>query len=130
MTLYGTHFLSVEIDLEEVKREWLHTTGPHHIMKLAKHFGIYEHLFGLAYFMPLVPMEVKFDGGEGDLCHAVYYGNIIKPRFTEKAPTVDFDASFNRGLKGVTEKSLWTLVLTNPDGNLYDSEKEVVHWMV
>lgn len=122
----------MDIDLEEVKREWLHTTGPHQVMNLAKHFGIFDHLFGgRAYFMPQVPLDIKFDAGEGDLCHTVYYGNIIKPEFTEKAPTVDFDPSFNGGVKGQgTEKSLWTLVLTNPDGNLYDSNKEVVHWMV
>lgn len=122
----------MEIDLEEVKREWLHTTGPHQILNLAKHFGIFDHLFGgHAYFMPLVPMDVKFEAGEGeDLCHSVYYGNVIKPRFTEKAPTVDFDSSFTGGQTESSGKSLWTLVLTNPDGNLYDSNKEVVHWMV
>lgn len=120
----------MDINLEEVKQEWLHTTGPHQVMKLAKHFGIFDHLFGHAYFMPLVPLDVKFETGEKDLCHAVYYGNVIKPRFTEKAPIVDFNSSFN-GVRGSSEQSsLWTLVLTNPDGNIYDSNKEVVHWMV
>lgn len=113
--------LAVDINLEEVKQEWLHTTGPHQVMKLAKHFGIFDHLFGQAYFMPLVPLDVKFETGEKDLCHSVCYGNVIKPRFTENAPIVDFESS---------GQSLWTLVLTNPDGNLYDSNKEVVHWMV
>lgn len=120
----------MEIDLEDVKREWLHTTGPHQVLNLAKHFGIFDHLFGgRAFFLPQVPMDVKFDG-EGDLCHSVYYGNIIKPRFTDKAPTVDFDASFTGAGQKTNDQSLWTLVLTNPDGNLYDSNKEVVHWMV
>lgn len=120
----------MDIDLEEVKREWLHTTGPHQVMTLAKHFGIYDHLFGgYAYFMPQVPLDVKFEAGVEDLCYSVYYGNVIKPRFTGKAPSVDFDPSFTGGQTS-TGKSLWTLVLTNPDGNLYDSNKEVVHWMV
>lgn len=26
--------------------------------------------------------------------------------------------------------TLWTLVLTNPDGHLQDSEKEYVHWFM
>lgn len=120
----------MDIDLEEVKREWLHTTGPHQVKSLAQHFGIFDHLFGgQAYFMPQVPLDIKYAvGGKDDLCHSVYYGNIIKPRFTDKAPVVDFDPSFSGGQE--TGKSLWTLVLTNPDGNLYDSNKEVVHWMV
>lgn len=79
--------------------------------------------------MPHVPMDIKFDGDEKDLCYPVYYGNVIKPRFTLNPPTVDFDSSFKGVGKGDSE-SLWTLVLTNPDGNMYDSNKEVVHWMV
>lgn len=120
----------MNIDLEEVKREWVQTSGPYQVLKLAQHFGIFDHLFGRAYFMPLVPLEVKFDG-EGDLCHSVYYGNVIKPRFTVNPPTVDFNSAFKALPKVEPGKaSLWTLVLTNPDGNLYDSDKEVVHWMV
>ena len=120
----------MDIDLEEVKREWLHTTGPYQVMNLAKHYGIFDHLFGgYAYFLPQVPLDIKFDG-EGDLCHSVFYGNVVKPRFTEKAPTVEFDTSVTLGGVSNDAKSLWTLVLTNPDGNLYDSNKEVVHWMV
>lgn len=122
----------MDINLDDVQQEWLHTTGPHQVKNLAKHFGIFDHLFGgYAHFLPQVPLDIKF-AGEGDLCHSVYFGNVIKPRFTETAPSVDFDPSIKLGTTSATaaENTLWTLVLTNPDGNLYDSNKETVHWMV
>lgn len=59
----------------------------------------------------------------------VYYGNTIKPSQAQTAPKVSFDSSV--AIPG-NEKgdSLWTLVLTNPDGNLEHSDKEYVHWFM
>lgn len=121
-------FLSVQIDLDDVKREWLTTSGPYQVMRIAKHFGVFEHLFGRAYFLPRVFLDVKFEASEDGFCHPVYNGNIIKPVNTETPPIVDYDASFS--IKEDDKNSLWTLILTNADGNLFDSNKEVVHWFV
>lgn len=36
-------------------------------------------------------------------------------------PEVKFD---------VPKNSLWTLLLTNPDGHLYNENSEYIHWLV
>lgn len=121
----------VKIDLEEVKKEWLHTTGPYQVMKIASHFGVYEHLFGwCAFFTPRVHLDVKFEIEGSDLMHPVHYGNVIKPTTTLKAPIVNFDGSFSLRNEKTNEKALWSLVLTNPDGHLSQQGKEYVHWFM
>lgn len=49
----------VEIDLEEVKRDWLQTSGQYHIRDIAQHYGVYQHLFGDAYFVPRVSLDIN-----------------------------------------------------------------------
>uniref|UniRef100_A0A0B6ZVU1 Large ribosomal subunit protein mL38 n=1 Tax=Arion vulgaris TaxID=1028688 RepID=A0A0B6ZVU1_9EUPU len=51
----------------------------------------------------------------------VYYGNIIPAAETSVKPAVLYEQN---------EDSLWTLVMTCPDGNLADSSKELLHWFV
>lgn len=46
------------------------------------------------------------------------------------APDVTFDHTFKISDDAGNKDSLWTLVLTNPDGNLTEQNKEYVHWMV
>ena len=61
----------------------------------------------------------------------MYHGNRIQPYEAEKAPEVTFNHKFSiSGEESVAESSLWTLTLTNPDGNLTDPDKEYVHWMM
>lgn len=56
-------------------------------------------------------------------------GNIITPTEAKAVPTVKFDASTN--LAGAaTDNTLWTLVLTNPDGHFEHNDKEYVHWFM
>jgi large subunit ribosomal protein L38 len=50
----------------------------------------------------------------------VFHGNRLKPTDTKSPPKVKFAG----------EQSLWTLVLTNPDGNMKEELSETVHWMV
>lgn len=45
--------------MDEVKRDWLATSGQFHIRDLAKHFGIFQDLFGSAYFVPRVTLNVE-----------------------------------------------------------------------
>ncbi|XP_018576747.1 39S ribosomal protein L38, mitochondrial [Anoplophora glabripennis] len=107
------------IDLDEVKQEWNKTAGPYHIKQIADHYGIFEHLFGDAYFYPRVPLNIAYDVEGGKL--PVYFGNTVKPSEAKSKPEVIFDSDDN---------TLWTLVLTNPDGHFTDPESEYVHWFV
>ncbi|KAJ8264155.1 hypothetical protein GJAV_G00145850 [Gymnothorax javanicus] len=106
------------IPLDRVKAEWERTSGPHHIQRLAHHYGIYRDLIPGAHFVPRVMLHVAF--GEADSAQ-VHYGNHITPAQAAAAPHVSFEAE---------EDSLWTLLLTSPDEHLLDSESEYVHWLV
>lgn len=105
----------VEISLEEVKRDWLQTSGQYHIRDIAQHYGVYQHLFGDAYFVPRVPLDVKvsLDAKKNthfmilievfgfqfkiseDLVAPVYFGNTIKPSEAKNQPSVCFDSAAN-----------------------------------
>ncbi|XP_043086971.1 39S ribosomal protein L38, mitochondrial-like [Puntigrus tetrazona] len=95
-------WLPVRIPLDRVKTQWEQTNGPYHIQRLAEHYGIYQDLFPMAYFVPRVMLRVAYgeDGGA-----AVHYGNHLTPSQAAQAPRVHFEAE---------EKSLWTLLLTSP----------------
>ncbi|KAG5685117.1 hypothetical protein PVAND_014314 [Polypedilum vanderplanki] len=77
----------LEIDLEDVKNEWLKSAGPLQLRKkIAEHNRIYYNLFGkFAYFVPREKPE---------------------------------------------EDTMWTLILTYPDGHLTKENSEYVHWMI
>ncbi|KXJ76062.1 hypothetical protein RP20_CCG010410 [Aedes albopictus] len=124
--------ISVTVDPELVKQDWLTTSGPFHIKRLAEHYGVFEHLYGSAYFVPRVHLQIAFNNG--DVASPVYYGNVLKPSEASAEPTVQFDASFNfRGSTSGEAKagdSWWTLVLTNPDGHFSEHDKEYCHWFV
>lgn len=44
---------------EQVKRDWLESEGQFQVRKIAEHYGIYEHLFGFAYFLPRITLDIK-----------------------------------------------------------------------
>ncbi|KAF2353069.1 Phosphatidylethanolamine-binding protein [Trinorchestia longiramus] len=111
----------LEIDIDAVQQEWLTDEGPGHISRLAEHFGIFKDLFGpFAFFEPLVPLHVTYDFDE-ETVSPVYRGNIIKPAEALNTPTVRFNSPAD---------ALWTLQLTNPDGDLYKHDSECLHWLV
>lgn len=109
-----------EISLDDVRCEWLRTSGPFHMKTLAEHFNIYDDLFGEAYFVPRVPLTIKYEDADG-VQTAVYSGNQIKPVEAASAPMVSFDAD---------PSSMWSLVLTNPDGHFSEPDAEYVHWFI
>ncbi|XP_055538991.1 39S ribosomal protein L38, mitochondrial [Wyeomyia smithii] len=123
---------TLTIDPNQVKSDWLKTSGPFHVRRVAEHYGIFEHLFGAAYFVPRVNLDITFFNG--DTASPVYYGNVLKPSEASQQPEVAFDSSFDfRATSGSpvkTSSSLWTLVLTNPDGHFTDSSAEYCHWFV
>ncbi|XP_040185896.1 39S ribosomal protein L38, mitochondrial isoform X3 [Rana temporaria] len=111
---------TLHIPLDEVRSEWEQTCGPHHIQRVAEHYGVYKDLFGEATFVPRVALRVQYNA-EDDTVMPVYYGNVVTPSEATVAPEVTFDAQ---------EDSLWTLLFTNPDGHLRDTGSEYVHWLV
>ncbi|CAH1119559.1 unnamed protein product [Phaedon cochleariae] len=115
--LAGTKQLIV--NMEDVDKEWITTAGPLQIKGIAEHYGVFEHLFGDAYFYPRVPVNISFDTGDGEI--PVYFGNVIKPKQASRKPKVSYDSDSN---------DLWTLILTNPDGHFTENEREYVHWFV
>ncbi|KAF7282848.1 hypothetical protein GWI33_001984 [Rhynchophorus ferrugineus] len=109
----------LQINMEETYADWLNTVGPYHIRQIAEHYGIFEHLFGDAYFHAFVPLKIAYENN--DTLYPVYYGNTLKPDEAASKPVVEFENNDN---------SLYTLILTNPDGHLTDNEKEYIHWFV
>ena len=51
----------------------------------------------------------------------VFRGNVIKPKEATTVPHVYFESDSD---------SLWTLVMTNPDGHFTEDGAEYLHWMV
>ncbi|XP_040288977.1 39S ribosomal protein L38, mitochondrial [Bufo bufo] len=111
---------SLLIPLDEVRAEWERTSGPSHIQRVAEHYGVYQDLFGEATFVPRVTLRVQYNTEE-DAVMPVYYGNVVTPKEAAATPEVSFKAE---------EGSLWTLLLTNPDGHLRETDSEYVHWLV
>uniref|UniRef100_A0A182PWP7 Large ribosomal subunit protein mL38 n=1 Tax=Anopheles epiroticus TaxID=199890 RepID=A0A182PWP7_9DIPT len=119
-----------QIHIDQVRIDWLETNGPFHIKQIAEHYGVYEHLFGNAFFVPRVALNIQYQCGES--LHHVRFGNILKPSETQLPPRVQFDANINLtcNSKGKDVQSLWSLLLTNPDGHFEQNEKEYCHWFV
>ncbi|CAH0702413.1 unnamed protein product [Spodoptera exigua] len=111
---------TLEIDLNEAKKEWLNTLGPQHKKQIADHYGIFEHLYGEGYFIPYLNLEVLYDLKNGSYL-PVYTGNDIKPAEALEYPIVNYESD---------PDSLWTLALTSLDGHLTEGDKEYVHWLV
>ncbi|NXF12165.1 RM38 protein, partial [Smithornis capensis] len=111
---------TVLIPLEDVRAEWERTSGPFHKQRVAKHCGVFRDLFKGATFTPWVSLRVEYSQEDEHLV-PVYYGNMVTPSEASSPPTVSYEAD-----KG----SLWTLLLTNPDGHLRDADSEYLHWLV
>ncbi|NWR78689.1 RM38 protein, partial [Centropus unirufus] len=110
---------SVLIPLDEVRAEWEKTSGPFHKQRVAENCGIFRDLFKGATFTPWVSLRVEYDQDEHLV--PVYYGNVVTPAEASSPPSVSYEAD-----KG----SLWTLLLTNPDGHLRDTDSEYLHWLM
>ncbi|XP_048348065.1 39S ribosomal protein L38, mitochondrial [Sphaerodactylus townsendi] len=108
------------IPLDDVKAEWERTSGPHHKQRIAEYCGLYRDLFDDATFVPRVLLRVEYDHDE-EYVMPVYHGNLVTPTEALNPPRVIFEAE---------EGSLWTLLLTNLDGHLRDTNMEYVHWLV
>ncbi|EFX88649.1 hypothetical protein DAPPUDRAFT_41519 [Daphnia pulex] len=109
-----------EISLKEIRKEWLKTAAPFQIKAIAEHYNIFKDLFGEAFFVPRIPISIGYQQTDGSTM-PVYFGNQIKPYEAVLPPIVSYEAD---------PSSLWTLVLTNPDGHLSEKDAEYVHWFI
>ncbi|XP_034475012.1 39S ribosomal protein L38, mitochondrial [Drosophila innubila] len=118
------------IDLDKVQEAYVQTTGQHDLRLLADHYGIFEHLFGSAYFVPRVPLSIQYEL-DANLLSPVYNGNVIKPSEAIKAPLVSFDGQLDPITgKSAEGDSYWTLLLTNPDAHYTNPAAECLHWFI
>ena len=69
---------NTKIPLEEIRNEWLETSSPFDIRRISEHFNIFQDLYGEAYFVPRVPLNIKYLESD-DISIQVYHGNQIKP---------------------------------------------------
>jgi len=67
----------VPVSMDEISNDWLKTNAPLHIKKIAEYYGVFEHLFGDAYFTPYIQMDINYENNSKKI--PVYRGNIIKP---------------------------------------------------
>ncbi|EDW25285.1 GL19977 [Drosophila persimilis] len=119
------------IDLDKVQQTYVQTTGQHDLRLLADHYGIFEHLYGSAYFVPRVPLSISYELG-GDTPTPVYNGNVIKPAEAAKTPLVSFDGQRDpiTGKSAAGQDSYWTLLATNPDAHYTNPSAECLHWFI
>ncbi|XP_044732669.1 39S ribosomal protein L38, mitochondrial [Chrysoperla carnea] len=110
----------LKVNLDDVNAEWLQTSGPYQIRRIAEHYGVFEHLFGEAYFTPRTILNITYPVSDDEVL-PVYYGNLLKPADTKNVPSVEFESEPN---------TLWTLILTNPDGHFTKQNAEYCHWFV
>ncbi|KAK0181042.1 hypothetical protein PV327_003363 [Microctonus hyperodae] len=109
------------IDLDQMRKDWWISTAPSQIKTIADHYGVYDDLFGDAYFHPVLPLDIKYDFGDEEKIATVHRGNILLPSETSNPPTITYDAE---------PDTLWTLLLTTPDGNFSDRKFEYCHWFI
>lgn len=74
------------IDTEKVRLDWQTSAGQFQIKNIATQHGIYEHLFGYAYFLPRVPIDIKVMTNEKGNCFV--HGFIFFYRFSSKCQTI------------------------------------------
>ncbi|KFM57055.1 39S ribosomal protein L38, mitochondrial, partial [Stegodyphus mimosarum] len=110
----------VKPDISEIMEEWQKRDGISQLQNIADHYGIFSHLYEHGYFTPCVPLNIRYDYDEQS-SNPVYMGNILQASETQKVPSVSFSSN---------PDDLWTLVLTNLDGHLLDTNSEYLHWFI
>ena len=115
------YFQIVLVDLDAAKEDWLKTTAPSQIRTIAEHYGIFNDLYGDAYFHPVIPLTINYDFGDPELLARVHRGNMITPNEASNVPEVKYEAE---------PDTLWTLLFTTPDGNLSTPKSEYCHWFM
>jgi len=111
---------TLDVDLSEVRRHWLESGAVFDdIMSAADLYGVYDDMFGHAYFRPCVVLDINYKIENAFV--PVYRGNMIKPAESASTPTVKFDSD---------EDSLWCLMMTGLDSHFQSESDQYLHWMV
>lgn len=115
----------LDVNMSDVQAEH-ERTGNYalEIANAAEFYGIFEDLFDHKFFNPVVNLNIGFEGPD-DMVTPVLRGNVVKPHEAKNEPFVEFSSSDDE-----SDSSLWTLVMTNPDGHFTDDNAEYLHWMV
>ena len=111
---------TLSVDLSVVKDHWIQSGAVFEDIKQAGDlYGVYEDMFGHAYYKPCVMMDIRFVNEK--FLVPVHRGNIVKPSEARTEPTVQFRSG---------EGDLWCLVMTGLDGHLTSESHQYLHWMV
>jgi len=98
----------------------LETDGPEQVHNIANHYGIFKHLYDHGVFTPCVPLDISYPFDK-DSANPVHTGNILEASDVSNVPHVEYASG---------PDDLWTLLLTNLDGHLLDTNSEYLHWFV
>ncbi|ESO83087.1 hypothetical protein LOTGIDRAFT_134046, partial [Lottia gigantea] len=112
--------ISVRLDLEEVNKTWMEENGATFYQTIAEHYGIWRDLFNHCFFHPKFFMDITYNITDSRYM-PIYMGNAVAPFEARSAPNVSYECD---------PDSLYTLILTSPDGNLQNNNTEFLHWMV
>lgn len=106
------------VPLEQVAEEY-RSKGQYftHLKTVGVQFGIFRDVFGQSFY-PKTFTTIRYGSKQ------VYQGNLLKASETSHQPQVKLP------MPDGGDDKLWTLIMTNPDGNLQDQTTELLHWMV
>jgi len=111
---------SLDIDLGQVRDSWVQAGAVYEdIMAAADLYGVFEDLFGHAYFRPCLMLDIRY--AFKDVLVPVHRGNMVKPREAATAPKVTWKSDNN---------GLWCLMMTGLDSHLQSETSQYLHWMV
>ncbi|XP_011410353.2 PREDICTED: 39S ribosomal protein L38, mitochondrial-like [Amphimedon queenslandica] len=109
--------MKLRVPLPTVKEDWKEEHGLVHLQRTGHHFNIFSDVYK-QMFHPLGFMGVAYETNQ------IRHGNIVHPEKTLNEPVVSLPSS------SVERNGYWTLVMSNPDGHLTDSNFELLHWMI
>jgi large subunit ribosomal protein L38 len=113
---------ALQVDLEVVRNQWVESGQSFDdIYEAAELYGVYEDLFGSAFYRPCVSLGVEWPQAGGERLVPVHRGNLVKPGECATAPLVSWPGP---------DTALWTLAMVGPDSHLSQPDAEVLHWLV
>merc|ERR1719480_500084 len=111
---------SLDIDLAQVRDSWVQSGAVYDdILAAGDMYGVFEDLFGHAYFRPCLMLDIKYEWR--DVLVPVHRGNMVKPREAAAAPRVSWQSESDH---------LWCLMMTGLDSHLQSETCQYLHWMV
>ena len=110
----------MQVPLQEVQENYESEFLPVHKKNIAEHYGIFQDLFDGDFFYPTTHVDIVYNH-EAEYVIPVYNGNYIFPMQAIEKPYVQWDSD---------ENTMYTLIMTNPDGHPINDQGEYIHWAV